>query len=73
MAQAEGEILLKREKYIDAVIGPQSIHRFNETISKIEKNYKRVNSTHFEVIDKFDTLIQLKIFTDFKSFSFEAF
>ena len=32
VAQAEGEILLNREKYIDAVIGPQSIHRFNETI-----------------------------------------
>ena len=40
VAQAEGEILLKRETYIDAVIGPQSIHRFNETVDKIEKNYK---------------------------------
>ena len=26
VAQAEGEILLKREKYIDAIIGPQSYH-----------------------------------------------
>ena len=60
VAQAEGEILLKREKYIDAVIGPQSIHHFNETISKIEKNYKKVNSTHFDVIDKFDTLNSIK-------------
>ena len=60
MAQAEGEILLKRETYIDAVIGPQSIHRFNETVDKIEKNYKKVNSTHFDVIDKFDTLNSLK-------------
>ena len=60
VAQAEGEILLKRENYIDAVIGPQSIHRFNETIDKIEKNYKKVNSTHFDVIDKFDTLNSLK-------------
>ena len=60
VAQAEGEILLKSEKYIDAVIGPQSIHRFNETISKIEKNYKKVNSTHFDVIDKFDTLNSIK-------------
>ena len=41
VAQAEGEILLKREKYIDAVIGPQSIHHFNETISKIEKIIKK--------------------------------
>ena len=60
VAQAEGEILLKRETYIDAVIGPQSIHQFNETVSKIEKNNKKVNSTHFDVIDKFDTLNSIK-------------
>ncbi len=60
VAQAEGEILLKRETYIDAVIGPQSIHRFNEIITKIEKKYKKVNSTHFDVIDKFDTLKLIK-------------
>ena len=60
VAQAEGEILLKREKYIDAVIGPQSIHHFNETVSKLEDNYKKVNSTNFDVIDKFDTLNSIK-------------
>ena len=60
MAQAEGEILLKRETYIDAVIGPQSIHQFNETISRIENDYKKVNSTHFDVINKFDTLNSIK-------------
>ena len=60
VAQAEGEILLKRETYIDAVIGPQSIHRLNETILNIEKNNKKVNSTHFDVIDKFDTLNLIK-------------
>ena len=38
VAQAEGEILLKKEKYIDAVIGPQSYHQINETILKLEKN-----------------------------------
>ena len=26
------EILLKKEKYIDAVIGPQSYHQINDTI-----------------------------------------
>ena len=60
VAQAEGEILLKREKYIDAVIGPQSIHQFNETILKIEKNCKKINSTYFDVFDKFDTLNSIK-------------
>ena len=46
------------------VIGPQSIHRFNETISKIEKNYKKVNSTYFDVVDKFDTLNSIKNFNN---------
>ena len=33
VAQAEGELLLKKEKYIDAVIGPQSYHEINKIIS----------------------------------------
>ena len=32
VAQAEGEILLKKENYIDAVIGPQSYHQINDMI-----------------------------------------
>ena len=40
VAQAEGNILLKKEKYIDAVIGPQSYHQINDTISKLEKKNK---------------------------------
>ena len=60
VAQAEGDILLRDEKYIDAVIGPQSYHRFNETILKIEKESKKINHTNFEVIEKFDTLNLIK-------------
>ena len=41
VAQAEGEILLKKENYIDAVIGPQSYHQFNNTILKLEKDLKK--------------------------------
>ena len=37
VAQAEGSILLKKEKYIDAVIGPQSYHKINDTILNLEK------------------------------------
>ena len=37
VAQAEGDILLKKEKYIDAVLGPQSYHQINDIISKLEK------------------------------------
>ena len=56
VAQAEGEILLKNEKYIDAVIGPQSYHQFNEILNKIEEDSKKVNFTDFEVERKFDDL-----------------
>ena len=56
VAQAEGDILLKREKYIDAVIGPQSYHSIADTILKIEKKCKKINLTDFQTIDKFDKL-----------------
>ncbi len=60
VAQAEGDILLKKEKYIDAVIGPQSYHQINDTILKLEKKSKQINFTEFEVIEKFDSLNSLK-------------
>ena len=60
VAQAEGDILLKKEKYIDAVIGPQSYHKINDTILKLEKKSKPINFTEFEVIEKFDSLNSLK-------------
>ena len=60
VAQAEGEILLKEEKYIDVVLGPQSYHQFNESILRIEKKSKKINYTDFEVVEKFDTLNLIK-------------
>ena len=60
VAQAEGDILLKKEKYIDAVIGPQSYHQINDTILKLEKKSKPINFTEFEVIEKFDSLNSFK-------------
>ena len=60
VAQAEGDILLNREKYIDAVIGPQSYQLLNDTITKLENSHKKLNSTNFNVIDKFDTLNSVK-------------
>ena len=60
VAQAEGEILLKKEKYIDVVLGPQSYHQFNESILRIEKESKKINYTDFEVVEKFDTLNLIK-------------
>ena len=60
VAQAEGEVLLKKEKYIDAVVGPQSYHKINKIISNIENSNKKINSTEFEVIEKFDQLHLIK-------------
>ena len=56
VAQAEGDILLKKEKYIDAVIGPQSYHKINKVIINLENKSKKINSTEFNVIKKFDEL-----------------
>ncbi len=60
VAQAEGEILLKKETYIDAVVGPQSYHEINKIILAIENKNTKINSTEFEVIEKFDQLHLVK-------------
>ncbi len=60
VAQAEGDVLLKKEKYIDAVIGPQSYHQINDVILKFERQSKPINLTEFDVIEKFDNLNSLK-------------
>ncbi len=69
VAQAEGALLLKREKYIDAVVGPQSYHQINKMILKLEKKLKPINITEFDVIEKFDNFNILKN-TDSKISSF---
>jgi len=60
VAQAEGDVLLKKEKYIDAVVGPQSYHQINNIILNLEKDLKLINFTEFDVIEKFDTLNYVK-------------
>ncbi len=61
VAQAEGEVILKKSKYVDAVIGPQSYQKINDIIKKIENNYKeKIDETNFDVIKKFDTLSELE-------------
>ena len=53
VAQAENEEMVKREPYIDIVIGPQSYHKINDIlINYIEK--KKVEETDFETIAKFE-------------------
>ena len=60
VAQAEGDILLEREKYIDAIVGPQSYHEINKIILSINNKDKKINLTEFEAIEKFDELKLIK-------------
>ena len=59
VAQAENEEMLKREPYIDMVIGPQSYHKINDAILNYTKNLK-YEETDFDTIDKFDYLSKIK-------------
>ncbi len=54
VAQAENEEMLKREPYIDLVIGPQSYHKINETILNHIEKKKKIEETEFDAISKFE-------------------
>jgi tRNA-2-methylthio-N6-dimethylallyladenosine synthase len=60
VAQAENQEMLKREPYIDLVIGPQAYHKINDTIlNHIEKN-KKTEETEFDAISKFKYFNKIK-------------
>jgi tRNA-2-methylthio-N6-dimethylallyladenosine synthase len=54
VAQAEGKEILRRQKAVDLVIGPQSYHRLPEMLRLAKKG--PVVETDFPVEDKFDHL-----------------
>ncbi len=60
VAQAENEEMLKREPYIDLVIGPQSYHKINDTILNHIKIKKKIEETEFDPISKFKYLSKIK-------------
>ena len=60
VAQAESEEMLKRDPYIDMVIGPQSYHEINDKILNYFRENKKINLTEFNVIKKFDELEKIK-------------
>ena len=60
VAQAESDEMLKREPYIDMVIGPQSYHKINDKILDYFRKKKKINETAFDVISKFDELEKIK-------------
>jgi len=60
VAQAESEEMLKRDPYIDMVIGPQSYHEINDKILNYFRENKKINLTEFNVVKKFDELEKIK-------------
>ena len=56
VAQAESEEMLKREHYIDMVIGPQSYHKISDLILNYQRKKQKFNETEFDVVRKFDIL-----------------
>ncbi len=56
VAQAEAQEMIKREPYIDMVIGPQSYHKITDLILNYQRKKEKVNETEFDVIKKFDEL-----------------
>ena len=60
VAQAENQEMIKREPYIDIVIGPQSYHKINNAILNYTKNKKKEEETEFDTISKFNYLSKIK-------------
>ena len=60
VAQAENQEMLKREPYIDIVIGPQSYHKINDAILNYSTTKKKEEETEFDTISKFNYLSKIK-------------
>ena len=60
VAQAENQEMLKREPFIDIVIGPQSYHKINDTINGYIKKKRKEEETEFDTISKFNYLSKIK-------------
>ena len=59
VAQAENEEMLKREPFIDIVIGPQSYHKINDVVANhIQK--QKVEETDFDTMIKFEYFDNIK-------------
>ena len=58
VAQAENEEMLKREPYIDLVVGPQAYHKINDIILNYKN--KKIEETEFDAISKFEYLSKIK-------------
>ena len=60
VAQAENNEMIKREPYIDIVIGPQAYHKINNTILNHVKKNEKEEETDFDTLLKFDYFDKIK-------------
>ena len=60
VAQAENQEMLKREPYIDLVIGPQAYHKINYIILNHIEKKKKAEETEFDAISKFEYFNKIK-------------
>ncbi len=60
VAQAEHEEMLKREPYIDLVLGPQAYHKINDKILSFQNKRKKEEETEFDAVSKFEYLSKIK-------------
>ena len=60
VAQAENQEMLKREPFIDLVIGPQAYHKINNTILNYVEKKRKLEETEFDAITKFEYLSKIK-------------
>jgi tRNA-2-methylthio-N6-dimethylallyladenosine synthase len=60
VAQAENQEMLKREPYIDLVMGPQAYHKINNTILNYKEKKKKLEETEFDAISKFKYFNKIK-------------
>ncbi len=58
VAQAENEEMLKREPYIDLILGPQAYHKINDAILNYKN--KKIEETEFDAMSKFEYLRKIK-------------
>ena len=59
VAQAENEEMIRREPYIDAIVGPQSYHKINKILENIQTSNKQ-EETEFDAFSKFEYLEGIK-------------
>ena len=52
--------MLKREPYIDLILGPQAYHKINNTILNFHNKKKKQEETDFDTINKFEYLSKIK-------------